>query len=83
MIFAMCTDRPVGNPSIVGSDAKIAVSQARPAISTSMSSASARRNGPMPIWPTMCAASVTSSSVSAGMSSMPLTAPGAAPPHAA
>ena len=39
------------------------MSQARPAISTSISSASARRNGPMPICPTMCAASVTSSSV--------------------
>ena len=77
MIFAMCTDKPVGKPSIVGSDAKIAVSQARPAISTSTSSASARRNGPMPIWPTMCAASVTSSSVSAGMSSMPTHRAGA------
>ena len=71
MIFAMCPQMPGGKSNIVGSAAKIAVSQARPATITSTPSASARRNGPMPIWPTMCDASSMSCSVSAGMPSMP------------
>ena len=75
MILAMCTLRPVGKPSIVGSDAKIAVSQARPAMMTSTSAAKARRKLLMPIWPTILAALTISSSVSGGMSSRPMMRP--------
>jgi hypothetical protein len=69
MILAMCIAKPTGNPKSAGSDAKIAVSQALPATTTSTSDSSAFRNGPIPICPTICAASVTSCSVSAGMPS--------------
>ncbi len=71
MIFAMCVDRPSGNPTMPGSDAKIAVSQARPAINTSMSCSSARWNELVPIWATKFVQASTAASVSAGMPSTP------------
>ena len=74
-ILAICTESPVGNPNTVGRAAKMPVSQARPATITSTSISSALRNGPVPICPTILAASRTSCSVSAGMSSRPVTRP--------
>jgi hypothetical protein len=73
MILAMCMAGPIGKPVIAGSAAKIAVSQARPAMTTSTPSANARWNAVMPIWPTMFAAASISSSFSAGMSSIGVT----------
>jgi hypothetical protein len=42
----------IAHPSSAGTAAKIAVSQARPAITTSASACSARQNASVPIWPT-------------------------------
>ena len=73
IILAICTDSPTGNPSMTGKVEKIAVSQARPAISTSISASKACLNDVIPIWPTICADASTSSWVRSGMPSMPIT----------
>jgi hypothetical protein len=52
MILAICMAGPIAHPSSAGTAAKIAVSQARPAITTSASACSARQNASVAIWPT-------------------------------
>jgi hypothetical protein len=74
MILAICTAGPIGHPSRAGT-AKIAVSQARSAITSSASVCSARQNASVPIWPTRCEASSIWPSLSGAMLSIGVTRP--------
>ena len=74
MILAMCKDKPASYPSICGKAAKMAVSQERPAMSTSGFCASAFMKVCVPHCATMWLANITCSSFGTGrLSEAPLS----------